>query len=66
MIIFLVLQPDILITKEYVSKTLEHNYKIIEKGFMNPIIDKLFPVYTHFKPEKQIDKWNTIIKHLLV
>ena len=39
-------------SKEYVSKTLKHNCKIIEKEFKNPIIGKLFPVDTHFKPEK--------------
>jgi len=32
----------------FVVKALEQNFTIIEKGYMLPIIGKLFPVYTHF------------------
>lgn len=38
----------------YVAKTLEQNFKVIKKGYMMPIIGKLFPVYTHFKLTKKI------------
>jgi len=33
----------------YVGKTLEQNFTVIKKGFMLPIIGKIFPVYTHYK-----------------
>ena len=36
-------------SRKYVCKALELNFKIIKKGYMTPIIGKLFPVYTHFK-----------------
>jgi len=36
----------------YVSKTLEQNFTIIEKGYMLPIIGNLFPVYRHYKLQK--------------
>ena len=36
----------------YVSKTLEQNFTIIEKGYMLPIIGNFFPVYTHYKLQK--------------
>ncbi len=39
-------------SREYVSKVLEQNFIIIEKGYMIPIIGRLFPVYTHFKLKK--------------
>jgi ubiquinone/menaquinone biosynthesis C-methylase UbiE len=32
----------------FVVKGLEQNFTIIEKGYMLPIIGKLFPVHTHF------------------
>lgn len=32
-----------------VVKALEKNFKIIKKGYMLPIIGKIFPVYTHYK-----------------
>lgn len=33
----------------YVGNALEQNFTVIKKGFMLPIIGKLFPVYTHYK-----------------
>lgn len=36
----------------YVSKALEQNFIIIEKGYMLPIIGKQFPIYTHYKLTK--------------
>jgi ubiquinone/menaquinone biosynthesis C-methylase UbiE len=33
----------------YVGKALEQNFTVIKKGYMLPIIGKLFPVYTHYK-----------------
>lgn len=36
----------------YVGKALEQNFTVIKKGYMLPIIGKLFPVYTHFKLSK--------------
>jgi len=33
----------------YVGKALEQNFTMIKKGYMLPIIGKLFPVYTHYK-----------------
>lgn len=35
-----------------VSKILEQNFVILKKGYMIPIIGKLFPVYTHYKLKK--------------
>jgi ubiquinone/menaquinone biosynthesis C-methylase UbiE len=36
----------------YVSKSLEQNFTVIKKGYMMPVIGKLFPVYTHYKLTK--------------
>lgn len=36
----------------YVTKALEQNFTVINKGYMLPIIGKLFPVYTHYKLKK--------------
>ena len=36
----------------YVGKALEQNFKVIKKGYMLPIIGKIFPVYTHYKLKK--------------
>jgi ubiquinone/menaquinone biosynthesis C-methylase UbiE len=36
----------------YVSKALEQNFKIIKKGYLLPLIGKIFPVYTHYKLRK--------------
>ena len=36
----------------YVGKALEENFIVIKKGYMLPIIGKLFPVYTHYKLKK--------------
>jgi ubiquinone/menaquinone biosynthesis C-methylase UbiE len=36
----------------YVAKALEQNFKVIKKGYLMPIIGKIFPVYTHFKLKK--------------
>jgi len=32
----------------YVGKALEQNFTVIKKGYMLPVIGKLFPVYTHY------------------
>ena len=36
----------------YVGKALEQNFKVIKKGYMLPIIGKIFPVYTHYRLKK--------------
>jgi len=36
----------------YVGKALEQNFTVIKKGYMMPIIGKIFPVYTHYKLRK--------------
>jgi ubiquinone/menaquinone biosynthesis C-methylase UbiE len=36
----------------YVGKALEKKFKVIKKGYMLPIIGKLFPVYTHYVLKK--------------
>jgi len=33
----------------YVGKALEQNFTVIKKGYMLPLIGKIFPVYTHYK-----------------
>ena len=33
----------------YIGKALEQNFTVVKKGYMLPIIGKLFPVYTHYK-----------------
>jgi len=33
----------------YVTKALEKDFKVIKKGYMTPLIGRLFPVYTHYK-----------------
>jgi ubiquinone/menaquinone biosynthesis C-methylase UbiE len=38
--------------RQNVSKILEQNFTIINKGYMIPIVGKLFPVYTHYKLKK--------------
>jgi len=32
----------------YVGKALEQNFTVIKKGYMLPVVGKLFPVYTHY------------------
>jgi len=39
-------------SRQKVSKILEQNFTIIKKGYMIPLIGKLFPVYTHYKLKK--------------
>lgn len=39
-------------SRMYVGKALEENFSIIKKGYMLPILGKLFPVYTHYKLKK--------------
>jgi len=39
-------------SRVYVSKSLENNFTVIKKGYMFPIVGKLFPVYTHYKLKK--------------
>jgi len=36
-------------SRESIASELEKNFKVIEKGFMIPIIGKYFPIYTHYK-----------------
>jgi ubiquinone/menaquinone biosynthesis C-methylase UbiE len=36
-------------SRMYVGKALEKNFTVIKKGYMLPIIGKLFPIYTHYK-----------------
>jgi ubiquinone/menaquinone biosynthesis C-methylase UbiE len=36
----------------YVAKALEQNFRVIKKGYVLPIIGKLFPIYTHYKLQK--------------
>lgn len=38
--------------RQKVSKLLEKNFTIIKKGYMIPIIGKIFPVYIHYKLKK--------------
>ena len=38
--------------RQMVSKTLEQNFTVIKKGYMVPVIGRLFPVYTHYKLKK--------------
>jgi ubiquinone/menaquinone biosynthesis C-methylase UbiE len=39
--------------RQNVSKLLEENFTVIKKGYMLPLIGRLFPVYTHYKLKKQ-------------
>ena len=39
-------------SRHYVAKALEHDFIVVQKGYMIPIIGKLFPVYTHYKLKK--------------
>ncbi|HAQ20005.1 MAG TPA: hypothetical protein DCR40_12355 [Prolixibacteraceae bacterium] len=39
-------------SRVYVGKALEQNFTVLKKGYMLPIIGKLFPVYTHYKLKK--------------
>jgi len=38
--------------REKVSKLLEDNFIVEKKGYMVPLIGKIFPVYTHYKLKK--------------
>jgi ubiquinone/menaquinone biosynthesis C-methylase UbiE len=38
--------------RRHVSKLLEENFVVDKKGYMIPIIGKIFPVYTHYKLRK--------------
>lgn len=38
--------------RQKVSKLLEKNFRIVEKGYMLPFVGKFFPVYTHYKLKK--------------
>ena len=38
--------------RQKVSKVLEQNFGIIQKGYFTPLLGKHFPVYTHYKLEK--------------
>jgi len=37
-----------------VTKRLEENFKVVKKGYMVPLLGKIFPVYTHYKLQKAI------------
>ncbi len=39
-------------SRRKVSKVIEQNFKIINKGYMTPFIGRFFPVYTHYKLQK--------------
>lgn len=39
-------------SRQRVSKILEQNFTIIKKGYLTPLIGKIFPVYTHYKLKK--------------
>jgi ubiquinone/menaquinone biosynthesis C-methylase UbiE len=39
--------------RKKVPEFLERNFKIIEKGYMVPLIGRFFPVYTHYKLKKE-------------
>jgi ubiquinone/menaquinone biosynthesis C-methylase UbiE len=39
-------------SRTYVGKSLEENFKVVKKGYMIPLIGRLFPVYTHYKLKK--------------
>lgn len=39
-------------SRVYVTKALEQNFKVIQKGYLTPLFGKLFPVYTHYKLSK--------------
>lgn len=36
-------------SRKVVTKSLEENFKVLKKGYMVPLLGKLFPVYTHYK-----------------
>lgn len=38
--------------RQKVAKILEQNFTIVKKGYMIPLIGKLFPIYTHYKLKK--------------
>lgn len=40
-------------SRKHVAKSLEENFRVVEKGYLLPIIGKKFPVYTHFKLMKK-------------
>ena len=35
--------------RQNVSKLLEKNFQIVKKGYMIPVLGKVFPIYTHYK-----------------
>lgn len=39
-------------SRTFVGKSLEENFTVIKKGYMIPIIGRIFPVYTHYKLKK--------------
>ena len=41
-------------SRQYVSKLLEENFRVLSKGWMLPIIGKWFPVFTHYKLGKKL------------
>jgi len=38
--------------RQKVSTMLEENFEVVKKGYMVPLVGKLFPVYTHYKLKK--------------
>jgi ubiquinone/menaquinone biosynthesis C-methylase UbiE len=39
-------------SRTYVGKSLEENFIVVKKGYMIPVIGRIFPVYTHYKLKK--------------
>jgi ubiquinone/menaquinone biosynthesis C-methylase UbiE len=39
-------------SRKYVTKALEQSFTIVEKGYLMPIFEKYFPIYTHYKLKK--------------
>jgi hypothetical protein len=39
-------------SRSHVSKELEKEFSVIEKGYMLPLIGNFFPIYTYYKLKK--------------
>ncbi|NVO20148.1 MAG: class I SAM-dependent methyltransferase [Bacteroidetes bacterium] len=39
-------------SRTFVGSVLEQNFTVVKKGYMVPLIGRLFPVYTHYKLKK--------------
>ena len=40
--------------RKKVTKVLEENFTIVKRGYMIPLVGRLFPVYTHYKLKKPL------------